>query len=224
MPKVSEQYIATKRKLICDAAYELCLEKTVSTVTMQDIINRTGLSQGGVYRFYRDIDEIFSDMLVAMRGRLSIKEQADEIFSCAEHLPPEEVTFRIFDMLAEFMTQELMGIEKVEFELSVLAMNAPDRIEKILAGANGVGHKEYIMMRTAEFFSQKLAEGKIQARVSPAELVSFIVSAYSGIQMSCIVNSCYRSAPMSEAYQPRALLRTLAHSVNHLLGLDGTEG
>jgi len=220
MPKVSQEYIANKKKLITDAAYELCLEKTVSTVTMQDIINRTGLSQGGIYRFYRDIDEIFADMLTAMRLKVSIKEKADEIFSRADDLPPAEVTFRIFDMLAEFMEQELMGIEKIDFELSVLAMNAPDRVGKILAGAKGPGHKEYIMMRTAEFFSKKLADSKTPAKAGPSELMSFIASAYSGIQMSCIVNTCYRKAPMADAYQPKALLNTLARSINYLLGLE----
>ena len=54
MPKVSEEYIINKKKRIIDAAYALCLKKTVSTVTMQDIIDETGLSQGGIYRFYKD--------------------------------------------------------------------------------------------------------------------------------------------------------------------------
>lgn len=67
MPKVTEKYIADKKKRITDAAYELCLQKTVSTVTMQDIIDRVGLSQGGIYRFYKDIDEIFADMIRQMR-------------------------------------------------------------------------------------------------------------------------------------------------------------
>ena len=220
MPKVSQEYIANKKNMIADVAYELCLEKTVSTVTMQDIINRTGLSQGGIYRFYRDIDEIFADMLMAIRSKVSIKEQTDEIFSHAHEMLPAEVTFRIFDMLADFMTQELLGIAKIDFELSVLAMNAPDRAKKILAGTNGVGHKEYIIMRAADYFTQKLTSGGIQAKVEPAELISFISSAYSGILMSCIVNNCYRKEPMAEEYEPKALLRTLAHSVNCLLGLE----
>ena len=51
MPKVTEEYINNKKNLIIRAAYDLCIRKTVSTVTMQDIINETGLSQGGIYRF-----------------------------------------------------------------------------------------------------------------------------------------------------------------------------
>lgn len=219
MPKVSEEYILNKKKMITDAAYELCLEKTVSTVTMQDIIDRTGLSQGGIYRFYHDIDEIFADMLMAMRERVNIKERVDEIFAQANELPAREITNQIFEMLADFMTAELMGIEKVDFELSVLAMNAPGRVEKILAGAKGVGNMEYIMTRTSEFFKQKMQSGELKARVSSMELLTYISSAYSGIQMCCIVNNCYRKGPMSGFYQPKMQMRTLAKTVNYLLGV-----
>lgn len=56
-------------KIITDSAYSLCLEKTMSTITMQDIIDKTGFSQGGIYRFYNDIDKIFS-----LEDRLSVRE------------------------------------------------------------------------------------------------------------------------------------------------------
>lgn len=221
MPKVSEEYKINKKKMIVDVAYELCLEKTVSTVTMQDIINRTGLSQGGIYRFYRDIDEIFADMLMYLREKMNIKLQVDEIFEQADKVSPGEITNRIFDMLAEFMTEELMGIQKIDFELNVLAMNAPERVEKILAGTEGVGHMEYIMQRTSEFFKKKMQSGELKARVSSMELLTYISSAYSGVQMCCIVNNCYRKGPMSGFYQPKMQLRTLAKTVNYLLGIDG---
>lgn len=41
----------------------------MSTITMQDIIDKTGFGQGGIYRFYNDIDEIFS-----LEDRLSVRE------------------------------------------------------------------------------------------------------------------------------------------------------
>lgn len=220
MPKVTEEYVANKKKLIVDAAYALCLEKTVSTVTMQDIINRTGLSQGGIYRFYRDIDEIFADMLADMRTRVTIKEQLDEILVQADTMPAAEVTYRIFDMLADHMEEELMGVQKVDFELSVLAMNAPLRVEKILAGAKGVGNKEYLMQRTAEFYQKKLVSGQLQAKVSPGELITYITSVYTGIQTCAIVYHCYNKNQMSQMYNLRDQHRVLAKTVNYLLGLE----
>lgn len=226
MPKVTEEYIVRKKKRITDAAYELCLEKTVSTVTMQDIIDRTGLSQGGIYRFYKDIDEIFSDMIRQMRERVSIKEKIDEILRQKDVLSPQEITNRLFAMLADFMEKELMGIEKIDFELSVLAMNMPNRIEKIMGGIPEVGNMEYLTIRTMEYFKEQAALGRIHSNASAEELLAFISSAYGGIQMTCIVNNCYRHKrnPLTALYQPQFLLKMLAQAVNDLIGAEESSG
>lgn len=219
MPKVTEEYIRNKKKKITDAAYELCLEKTVSTVTMQDIINRTGLSQGGIYRFYHDIDEIFADMLVEMRKEATIKESVDEIFAQADGISAGEVIDRLFDMLGDIMEKELMGIQKVDFELTILAMNAPERVDKILAGAKGVANKEYLMQRASEYFRQKLDSGELHAKIGEMELLTYISSTYTGIQSSCIVHNCYRRSPIAEVYQPKPQFRLLAKTVKYFLGV-----
>ena len=225
MPKVTEEYIQNKKNKITDAAYRLCLRKTVSTVTMQDIIDETGLSQGGIYRFYKDIDKIFSDMLLYLRQKECIKEKLDEILAQADELPPREITNRIFDMLADFMKRELMGIEKIDFELSVLAMNNPARVDKILKNIPGMGNMEYLTMRTMEYFMKQAATGRIHPRVSVEELLSFISSAYTGIQTNCILYNCYKHEenPLTAFYQPEVQLKTLAKTVNYLIGEEESD-
>ena len=220
MPKVTEEYIQNKKQMIMEAAYALCLKQTVSTVTMQDIINETGLSQGGIYRFYKDIDDIFSNMILFLRTKESIKEKVDEILSRAEDLPPKEITYQIFNMLSDFMKRELMGIEKIDFELSILAMNDPARVDKILKNIPGVGNMEYLTMRTMDYFMKQAALGRIHPRVTVEELLSFISSAYTGIQTTCIVNNCYEHErnPLTDLYQPEIQLKTLAKTVNYLIG------
>ncbi len=220
MPKVTQEYILNKKKKIIDAAYELCLEKTVSTVTMQDIINRTGLSQGGIYCFYKDIDEIFGDMLADMRKRVTIKEELDTILAKANKYSDGEVIDLIFDMLADNMEKELMGVQKVDFEMSVLAMNSPERVDKILAGAKNIGNKEYLMHRTTEYFGEKMAHGELNPRIEPMEILAYISSVYTGIQTTCIVQHCYNKVPVDEMFQPRRRFRVLAQTVKHLMRLD----
>ena len=220
MPKVTQEYIFNKKKKIIDAAYELCLEKTVSTVTMQDIINRTGLSQGGIYRFYKDIDEIFGDMLADMRKRVTIKLELESILAKADTLSPGKVVDLIFDMLADNMEAELMGVQKIDLEMSVLAMNAPERVDKILSGAKGVGNKEYLMHRTSEYFGQKMEAGTFTPRIEPMEILAYISSAYTGIQTACIVQHCYNKVPVGEMFQPRRRFRVLATTVKYLMGID----
>lgn len=220
MPKVTEEYIQNKKNMIIDATYALCLKKTVSTVTMQDIINETGFSQGGIYRFYKDIDEIFSDMILHLREKEDIKEKTDEILLKADELPAREITDLLFDMLADFMKRELMGISKIDFELSVLAMNNPERVDKILKNIPGAGNMEYLTMRTMEYFTKQVSLGRIRPRVRVEELLSYIASAYTGIQTECIVNNCYRHEgnPFADLFQPEIQLKTLAKTVNYLIG------
>lgn len=220
MPKVTEEYIENKKKKIINAAYSLCLRKTVSTVTMQDIINETGLSQGGIYRFYKDIDEILSDMILNLRMRVNIKQDIDDILSRKDELSPSEITNQLFEMLIQFLKKELMGIEKIDFELSVLAMNAPDRIDKIMKNIPGVGNMEYLNICIIQYYTEQIECGRIKPKVSLEELLSFISSAYSGIQMLCIVNNCYKyeNNPSTQLYQPEIQLRTLSKTVNYLIG------
>ena len=161
MPKVTEEYIQNKKRQITDTAYQLCLQKTLSTVTMQDIIDATGFSQGGIYRFYKDIDEIFQDMLRNNRRDVNIMAQVDDIFANTIGVPIQSVLHRVFDLLGDFMTKELMGIVKINFELSVLSMNAPLRAEKILKDIEGTGNFEYLLQHITNYLKQHIADGSI---------------------------------------------------------------
>lgn len=220
MPKVTAAYIESKKNMIVCAAYDLCLKKTVSTVTMQDIIDATGLSQGGIYRFYKDIDEIFRDMLIYNRKRVTIKPQLDGIFADTESEDIKRVLHKIFDLLADFMTSELMGIVKINFELSVLSMNAPLRVEKILGEIEGTGNFEYLFMRVSQYLEQCIISGAVIPRISLEELLTYLSTTYNGIEMSCIINHCYKKLPMMEWYVPRTQLRTLETTLFYLLGLE----
>lgn len=220
MPKVTEEYIINKKKKIIDAAYSLCLQKTVSTVTMQDIIDATGLSQGGIYRFYKDIDEIFQAMLIDHRQRINIKALVDKIFADTSDKSIKSVLHQVFELLGDFMTQELMGIVKINFELSVLTMNAPLRAEKILKDIEGTGNFEYLLLRTTQYFKQHIADGSMKPKVSFEELLTYLISSYNGIEMNCIINHCYKKLPLMEWYTPKTQLKTLETTLYYLLGLE----
>lgn len=220
MPKVTEEYIQNKKQKIIDSAYRLCQQKTISTVTMQDIIDSTGLSQGGIYRFYKDIDEIFQDMLRDNRQKVNIMAQVDTIFSSPSDTSSKTVLHQVFELLGDFMTEELMGIVKINFELSVLAMNAPLRAEKILKDIEGTGNFEYLLQHTTGYLKQHIANGNMKPRLSFEELLTYLISTYNGIEMSCIVNHCYKKLPLMEWYTPKTQLKTLETTLYYLLGLE----
>lgn len=59
MRKTSEE----RKKEICQAAKEVFLEKGYEPTTMEDIINKTSLSKGGVYHHYSRTKDILFDIM-----------------------------------------------------------------------------------------------------------------------------------------------------------------
>ena len=219
MPRVSEEYLNARRQEIIDAAHRVCLRKPVGAVTMSDIINETGMAQGGIYRYFTDLDDILCAMVMDMRESFNIKDETDRIFDSAEDKPVEETMSEIFDLLASKMEEQLMDIQKINFDLSVMAINSPERTAKIMSGIKGEGNLEHLVNRTAELVGKAQSEGTIEPRVPIKDIINYISSAYSGIQMNCIISACYSSSPMG-GYEPRTLFGTLEKTVLYLLRLS----
>lgn len=217
MPRVSEEYKERKRREIIEAAHSICLRKPVGMVTMTDIINETGMAQGGIYRYFEDIDDIFRAMILDIRESYSITEQTDEIFRNAAGLSAGEMTDLICNMLADRMEEQLMDIQKINFDLSVMAINEPERTKKILGGIKSEGNLEHLTNLTGQMLGKAFEEGKISPAVPAEDIVRFIAASYSGIQMNCIIGACYSKSQMSGS-KPRPLFNTLAQTIKLLLG------
>ena len=218
MPRVSEEYLAGKRKEITDAAHRVCLRKPVSMVTMMDIINETGMAQGNIYRYYTDLDDILRAMILDMRESYSIIEETDRIFENADSESAEVIMGKIFDMLADKMEEQLMDIQKINFDLSVMAINDPERIAKIMSGIRSEGNLEHLVNHTALLMGKAAASGELHPRQPLEDIIRFLSSSYSGIQMNCIISACYTQSPMA-GYEPRKLFGTLKETMMYLLGL-----
>ena len=188
-------------------------------VTMTDIINETGMAQGGIYRYFEDIDDIFRAMILDMRESYSITDETDRIFSNAENMTVGQITDMICDMLADRMEEQLMDIQKINFDLSVLAINEPERTAKILGNIKSEGNLEHLTNLTGQMLGKAAAEGKFRPLVPVEDIVRFIAASYSGIQMNCIIGACYQSSPMGEC-RPRPLFNTLAQTIKLLLGAE----
>lgn len=71
----------TKEKILREA-YLLFAEKGFKAVTMTDICEKTGLSRGGLYRYYSGTEQVFSEILLkeyAIDDRMEKQESAASI-------------------------------------------------------------------------------------------------------------------------------------------------
>lgn len=218
MPKVSKEYLDNKRKAIVKAAYKVCLRKPVSSVTMQDIINESGLSQGGIYRFYSDLDEILKAMLSYMRQEFGIICDVDRILEEKKDKSVAEFTKDICSLLADCMEQSLMTMQKINYDLTVLAINEPERVKNILTDIQCESNMEHLTKCIFDLIMKGIKDEEIHPRVSPEILMQYIASTYTGIEHSCIISNCYSSGPLNVKYSPRPLFETFGMSIAYLLG------
>ena len=217
MPKVTQEYIDNKKKFIVDAAYRVCLRKPVEMVTMMDVIEEAGLSQGGIYRFYKDLEEILSDVIAGMRMNYNIIDEMEQLFDASDEMSFEEGVHKIFDILADVMEKHLMDIQKINFDLTVLAINEPERAEKILGGIKGKSSLGYLSTVALPNLFKESKKRKYKLKDKPENIANFISAAYTGIEMNCILTACYK-APMGARCKPRPLFDTLARSIIYLCG------
>ena len=222
MPKVTEEYFIKKKALITQAAYNVCLRKPVEMVTMSDVIEESGLSQGGIYRFYQDLDEILSDMITKMRSDYNIIDEVEKL-TVDENASFAQVTHRICDILASVMEQHLLDIQKINFDLTVMAINEPERAEKIMGGIKGRGNLEYLSTKLMPKLAKACEEEKLKPEARPEDIFNFISAAYGGIEMSCIVSACYRKDINGNRYMPKPLFDTLATTIILLFGGEDYE-
>lgn len=79
-------------------AYRLFAEKGFKEVTMTDICNKTGLSRGGLYRYYSGTSEIFSEIL-------------SEEYKSADRILNRESAKLILEDMLQMITFEIMDKE-----------------------------------------------------------------------------------------------------------------
>lgn len=80
MPRVTEKYIEEKKNQVLDASLTVMGHKPLFAVTMQDIINETGFSQGAIYRYYEDIDDILIAVLNKFYQPIDLKKEVKILF------------------------------------------------------------------------------------------------------------------------------------------------
>lgn len=192
MPKVTQKYIDNKKNRIIEAAFNVCKRKTVCTVTMQDIIDESGLCQGGIYNFFSNIDEVLAEVLDKIRKEASIDNLVDELVARSENQTIEESTKAIFDLMAKTMKKDLFPYYKIEFEYNILITNFPERAKRIYS-ANKI---PFLYQHFFDVLVPKIVdlikEKKIVPKIPLNEIFDYNSAVYDGILKQAIYHFSYQ--------------------------------
>lgn len=217
MPKVKQEYIDEKKKMIVDAAYAVCLRKPAETVTISDVIKETGLSQGAIYRYYAGLDEILADMVTKIREAYNYVDALDELTRGIDE-PFEKVTYKVCDILAEAMEKHLTDIQKINFDFGVLAINEPERMAKIMAGSSAQGNSDYLGRVIFPRLVMAAAEQGHRPLGDAEEIALYFGATLTGIEKFCIMSACYGIGDKNVKAEPQKLFRTFAKTIILMFG------
>ena len=220
MPKVSEEYYEKKRREIVDAAYRVCTRKPITSIEMKDIIAETGFSHGVIYRYYKELDEVFKDLIVTINSENKIDDRLDEILAKSDLKHWEKTIYEICDMLADYMKEVGTDMLKVSIYGDMLAMSDPERAMRISArlGKDELSPLLYATQAMSEFLTKVVKENKLKPAVSVDEIIQFFVVNYHGIQSGYVLTECFKVEHIEGKYKVDDMYRNLATSVVLMLG------
>jgi AcrR family transcriptional regulator len=220
MPKVSEEYYEKKRREIIDATYRVCVRKPITSIEMKDIIAETGFSHGVIYRYYKDLDEVFKDLIITINSENRIDGRLEEILARSDIKDWEKTIYEICAMLAAYMREVGTDMLKVSIYGDMLAMSDPERAMRISArlGKDELSPLLYATQVMTEFLTRIVTENKLKPATTVDEIIQFFIVNYNGIQSGYVLSECFKTEHIEGKYKPEDLYRNLAASVVLMLG------
>ena len=220
MPKVSEEYYEKKRREIIDAAYRVCARKPVTSIDMKDIIAETGFSHGVIYRYYKDLDEVFKDLVITINSENKIDDRLNEILTKADIKEWEKTIYEICGMLAVYMKEVGIDLLKVSIYGDMLAMSDPERAMKISSrlGKDEQSPLLYATFVMTEYLTKVIKQNKLKPVVSVDEIIQFFIINYHGIQSGYVLTECFKVEHVEGKYKPEDMFRNLATAVVLMMG------
>lgn len=184
MPKVSESYKLNKKKEIMDATVRVLSKKALYEINMTDVIKEAELSKGGIYLYYKDIDEILVDVMNREFKANNFSEQL-EAFRHKEY-DLEDKIHKLLQLYASYLQESSELAGKLQFELTILLTQNMERALRI---------REYVSIRKIGFsFTQELL-AIISCYLDSKkvkDMFIYIQCVLDGALESYVLNRCYQ--------------------------------
>ena len=219
MPKVNEEYYEDKKNQIIEAAFRVCNRKPAYDVTMSDIVSETGMSQGGVYKYFNNIDLVLAALIDKANTQGNYCEQIDKIMKSGES--PEIILKKLFSISEQYFSDMLISYNKILFELSTFFAYSPERCERINKNVKTSSTFGYLMKCAAKIITTESRKGYFKPVMPVKDILAFIEASFDGIIRDVTITKCYSKNEMLKAdveFNEKKLIKGLYISTMNLLG------
>ncbi|WP_342438920.1 helix-turn-helix domain-containing protein [Paenibacillus sp. FSL L8-0436] len=227
IPKVSEAYTENRINEILDAALEVSARKPLHKVTMKDIVRQTGLSQGGVYKYFANIEEVWFALSDRFDLEIDFKGFLTQLFAAS--LSPDQTLRAIFTFIGQEITASIeSGYSKLAFELNAIYASQPELVKKQLAeqaaeaeAESGHGYN-YFFQQLMNYCAEGEAKGQFRPLVPLTDILMLIQVTVDGIIRDATLELCFAGdelpAELSVRQSVDRLMDSLYISTMTLLG------
>jgi len=198
MPKVSKEYFEKRANEIVDAAIRVCEKKPAYAVTLRDVVKECGISQGGIYNYFSDIDEIFAEIIIRANMENKIDEEKFQIFESGK--TPEEIIKEAFNIVGEAVDSAIQKYGTISNEINTLYLREPERVVKILDKIKTTDTLNIFCGELLKFIELKIDEGYFNPSIPKDRIPSLLTANIQGILQIIIVdrNSSTAKITMSD--------------------------
>ena len=218
MPKVNDGYYLEKRKEILRAAFEVCKRKPAWDVTMSDIVAETGMSQGGVYKYFGNICAVYAALIDEANLKGGQTERIDGIMASGDR--PEIKLRKLFEAAEEYFSEMLIRYNKILFELSTYSLQNPEAGERINELTTVKPVFPYLARRVSELIMTGAREGYFRPVVPAEDIPAFVIASFDGIIRDVTLNKCYgKTSDEMTGLNEKKLIGCLYSSTLKLLGM-----
>ena len=214
-PKMSTDYFEQKRRQILDAAFAVCMRKPMHQVSMRDIIAEVQFSQGNIYRYYANLDEILIDLINKRRIPYDAKAAINAAVSSDQS--PECVVGALFAIWEKAILDNILGVGKIFYELCTVYVNDPERLMYFVSKSDTARDEAYLKEKGFSFVMQKTMEGYFQPKLPMEDMFHFLGTSFDGIIRDLIISTHYNTPTFPQLDKNR-LVKSLCTAFVLLLG------
>lgn len=179
MPKVKPEHAERKKAEILEAAKRVCQSKPVYEVAMRDIVTESGMSQGGVYKYFSNIDEVFVAILNQETLTSTIKERTDAIFQ--RKGDPFDKLEQYIQLIRGHLEASIQKDGSIHYELVSLYTKDTARFEAVKDQIEEVSNLHYLQTAFATFLVEQLEKGHFKTSMKKEEILTLIEVYMSGL-------------------------------------------
>lgn len=173
-PKVTEEYKENRKLEILQVAREVFIEKGFESTTMKDIVEKSGLSRGGVYQYFSSTEEMYRE-IVDLGDQRSIK-QFHEIFNSTT-----SIWDSIIEIIEGYRHITIPNFGAVQFEYGVNGWRNEERLSYIVDRS----------VKWRKLYNELLEEGIRRKEFHPKLPVSAITDFILNVQDGLLLYHCF---------------------------------